>query len=896
MAPPISGVHEMPKRLGLRRRGARAGAGSRARWLMTLAGLLAGARHTAQAQTATPSPATADYAFGPTRGVFIPGRALAGEADATALELNPGQLALLGDSSLVVVGDDSGRGAALPGRGAALLFGSPLFFHSYWGIGLQGVGGTTAPAAEGHTKFQLAYALRLGRSFGLGLGWGHIFGSSAGGTDTFDAGAGWRLMRQAALGVVVQDFGRPRPDQFTASLPRTWSGELAIRPFATDRLEIAGAAVHVEGDGWRRVAPRLRAIGRVTGGLHLFAELETLPAGAALAFAGQADYRGTLGLWADFDHLSGAVATRIAHPGGGDSRWGGSVVLRLDGERALPALERQHIERVNLAGIESDRDFLGLMMRLRALADDDGVAGLELKIDELQLGFGRIEELRDLIAELRQRGKKAFAYSVSASTREYYLASACDGIVVHPAGSVTLNGVSQNVTFYKRAMDHLGVDVQLVRIAEFKGAMEPFIVDQQSEPVKQNRNQLLDDVYDRLIAAVVLDRRRAGGVAAAALTPARLRALIDRGLYTPAEAETLGLIDAIKDETEVAVYLGQAMGRPGIEVRDPDPSPVHPASWNRPRVAVVLVDGTIVDGVSQQLPLQMGAFAGAETVVAALEECRRDPSIRAVVLRVNSPGGSALASDVIARAIVQVHRIKKPVIVSMGDYAASGGYYIAAPADLIFAEPSTITGSIGIFGYKVDVQKLVAEVGVSVETYRRGAHADFMSPYRPWSDEEVALMTEQLRHFYGMFLAVVAEGRKSRGVTTARADELGRGHVWTGGQAAGLGLVDQRGGLGAAIDYAAALAHIAPGGGELPELAVLPHPPPGTLQKLIGIASDADQETRAAGEAPSSTPLELGARWLAAPGARAGLRLLAPLMVGAGSGIEARLPFDLEIR
>src|SRR5262249_28527841 len=150
----------------------------------------------------------------------------------------------------------------------------------------------------------------------------------------------------------------------------------------------------------------------------------------------------------------------------------------------------------------------------------------------------------------------------------------------------------------------------------------------------------------------------------------------------------------------------------------------------------------------------------------------------------------------------------KPVIVSMGDYAASGGYYIAAPADAIFAEPSTITGSIGIFAYKVDVQKLLAAVGVSVETRRRGERADYMSPYRPWTDQEITMLSQQLRHSYDMFLATVAEGRKARGITAARADQLGRGHVWTGWQAWGLGLVDHRGGVGAAIDRAAALAGV----------------------------------------------------------------------------------------
>jgi protease-4 len=857
--------------------------------------LVGAASGTARAQ------AVSDDGVGPTRGVFIPGRAIAGDADSSAVELNPGQLAQMVASDLVVVGDPSAADASLPGRGAALFFGGPLFLSSYWGIGLEGSARSTTPAViDGRTKLELAYALRLGRAFGLGVSWGHLFGEAYGGTDTFDAGASWRLFGRAAVGLVAQDLNRPRPFAGADALPRVWTGELTIRPLATDRLEIAGAAVHVEADAWRRVVPRLRAIGRVVDGLRLFAEVETVPRGGDFAFSGGADYRVTGGLWIDFDHLGGAFALRAARPGAGDNGWGGSVLLRVTGERFPSLVQPAHVERVSLEHIDTDREFLALVLRLRALAADDGVAGVLLKVEGLELGLARIEEVRELIDQLRRRGKKVVAYAVSPSTREYYLASACDRIVVHPAGSVTLNGLAQNVTFYKQAMDTLGINVDLVRIAEFKGAMEPFILTQQSPAVRRNKEQILDDVYQRLVAAV----SQRGG----ALSPERVRGLIDRGLFTAPEAEALGLIDAVHDEGEVGAYVGQVLGRPGIAVRDPDPGPGHPEQWKPRRIAVVLVDGTIVDSASQQLPFDLGSVAGADTLAAALQQCKDDRSIAAVVLRVNSPGGSAFASDVIARSLAQVRAAGKPVVVSMGDYAASGGYYVAAPSDLIFADPSTITGSIGIFGFKVDVQKLLANLGVSVETFRRGKHADYLSPYRPWTDDELKLVSEKIRHFYELFLATVSAGRQSRGITIQRADELGRGHIWTGAQAVGLGLVDRTGGLGAAIDYAAGLVGLPPGRGGLPDLAVLPRSTSSALQKLIGLASEvgADAGDAAADgdgpmppgarERPPLTPAELEARLLAGPGSRAALRLLAPLLIGADSGIEARMPFDLEIR
>ena len=843
-----------------------------------------------------------DDGMGPTRGVFIPGRSLAGDADGTAVELNPGQLAQLADTSLVVVGDHAASSAALPGRGVGLMLGTRLWSRSYGGLGLQGVGASEPAGLASRTKLQFGYALRLGRSFGLGVSWAHLFGATYGGVDTFDAGASWRFGRYAALGAVAQDLGRPR------DIPRAWTSELAVRPLGTDRLELAAAAVHVEGRPWRAVAPRLRLQARVADGLRPFAELESLTgapaAGAAAgsgprAFSSGADYRVTAGLWIEFDHLGGGLAARTVRTSaaGGDA-WGGSFLLRLSGDRNPPLVDTLHVERVSVAKVRSDRQFLTLVTQLRAMAADDSVVGVVVKIEDLELGVARIEELRDLLAALRARGKKVFAYSVFPSTREMYLASACDRVLVHPAGGLSMNGLSQQVTFYKEAMDHLGVAVDLVRIAEFKGAMEPFIMNRQSEPVRQNKTQLIDDVFNRLVTSIADGRRHAGGGAASQLSPEKLRTLIDRGLFTPREAEAAGLIDAVRDEWEVGSYVGQLLGRPGIDVRDRDAAPAHSPAWKSRRLAVVLVDGTIADAVGQDLPFDLGSVAGADTLIQALEQCRQDSSIAAVVLRVNSPGGSAFASDVIARAITRVRAAGKPVVVSMGDYAASGGYYIAAPGTVIFAEPSTITGSIGIFAFKADVQKLLANIGVSVDTLRRGEHADISSPYRPWTDAEKTLIADKIRYFYNLFLATIESGRKSRGITAARADQLGRGQVWSGAQAMALGLVDRVGGLSAAIDHAVSLTHLPPAGATLPELVVWPVPRSSIVQKLVGMGSRVLGEEEVDGAPPGAGGLTHG--WLLNAPARAAivplLRLLAPLLIEGGDGVQARLPFDLEIR
>ena len=297
------------------------------------------------------------------------------------------------------------------------------------------------------------------------------------------------------------------------------------------------------------------------------------------------------------------------------------------------------------------------MRRLRALAADPGAIAVLFKLEGVDVGYARIEEVRDLIAVLRARGKRTFAYVTFPSTREYYLAAACDTIVIHPAGTLDVTGVAQNVTFYKGAMDRRGVHLELVRAGAYKGAMEPFVMTEQSAPARANKNQLLDDVYGRVTAAIAADRTRAGHpMDAAAVRGAHPLRRVRSGRGCAGGSGR-------RADPRRATWrrrFGSTLGRPNIALRDPDTSPEAPVAWPGRRVAVLFVDGTIVDGPSAELPFGLGGFAGSDTLVAALERCRREPTIGAVVLRVNSPGGSAFASDVVAREIQHVRAAGKP--------------------------------------------------------------------------------------------------------------------------------------------------------------------------------------------------------------------------------------------
>jgi protease-4 len=813
----------------------------------------------------------------PTRGPYIANAARAGDADPTAVQLNPAQLGLLPAGGLTLAIDAWGKQAPLAGRGVGLYWATPVFSSGGFGMALSHVAGSPGvlvnPAAR--TILTVAYGLKLGAWAALGLSWSHVWGGWLIDHDTFDAGLSVRAGRHLALGFVAEDLGEPAG---AVSVSRLYGGELLGRPLGTDRLEIAAGVDYFEGTNWRYVVPRARLSVTAVRGLRLFATGTSAASAGSYAFSSGADYRAELGFALDLDHVGVTASAVVGVPGRGDAGGGAATLLRVSGERRAPVVAPGYVARVDLEHVGSDAAFLELVRRLRALGADPSVVAVLLHVDSLPLGLGRIEELRDLVAGLRARGKRVYAHGSFPETRDYYLATAADAVVLHPAGQLTLTGFSQTVTFYKRAMDTLGVNVDLVRIGEFKGAMEPFVFEEQSAPVRANKNDLLDDVFRRFVATVARARTGGGRV----IDEARVRTLVDRGLFTPYEAQLVGLVDAVKDDDELETWVRVSLGRPSIPIREPDWSPVH-EPWPSRRVAVVLVDGTIVDGKSHRFPFGED-LTGGDTLVEALEECRRDGSVGAVVLRVNSPGGSAFASDIVARAISKLRRAGKPVVVSMGDIAASGGYYVSAPADAIFAEPSTLSGSIGIFGYKVDVRKLMATLGIGVETNRRGQHADYHSPYRPWTDEEIKIAAEKIRYFYELFINTVADGRSARGLTRARVDEIGRGHVWTGAEAQGLGLVDQMGGVGAAIDLAARLGRVPLERSGLPSLSVLPRPTGGLLARLTGLG-----ESQASSDASDLDKL-VSARLGAA------VRLLAPFLQGDGTGIEARVPYDLDIR
>jgi protease-4 len=468
----------------------------------------------------------------------------------------------------------------------------------------------------------------------------------------------------------------------------------------------------------------------------------------------------------------------------------------------------------------SDASLQDLQSVVEMIGNDRRVHGVVLRLGPLRAGPSTLHSLRRMLLSLRAEGKRLVAWLPSATTWDYYLASACDEVTLPQSGRLFVLGLQAEAMFLKDTLALAGVEADLEAIAEYKVSPDTFRRSTMTEPHREMLDAVLDSLFDELVAVIAEGR---------GLDPARVRELIDAMPLTPAEAVEAGLVDAVLYEDELPAYLPSSAGPVS---RPPDRREgngdgtstslftwqeaarwLHkPVTWTtRQLVGVVSLEGLIVPGRSRRapvpIPLPFGeAQAGAETIVQALRRAEADKRIAAVIFHVESPGGSALASDLICREVRRL-RERKPVVVLMGGQATSGGYYVSALADRIVARPHTLTGSIGIWGGKFILADLYGKLGVGRELLQRGAMAGFYSEMAPFSDEERALVRRDLGEAYARFKARVAEGR---GMTDEQVEEIARGRVWTGAQALEIGLVDELGDFETALAAAKKLAGLEP--------------------------------------------------------------------------------------
>lgn len=450
-----------------------------------------------------------------------------------------------------------------------------------------------------------------------------------------------------------------------------------------------------------------------------------------------------------------------------------------------------------ILGGRHGEDYFSLLALLRWAREDPDLKAVVVSIDTIEAGWARLQGLRRSLLALRQSGKIVWVNLTHAGVREYYVASAADRVILTPAGVLDVAGLSAEATFFLGALEKLGVRAEVVQVGQFKSAGEPFTRKEMSPAHREMIEALVDDLYSQLTEAVAEGR---------SLAPETARALLGRGPFVAREALAERLIDAVAyaDEAEkelseahasaefadreaYATYRGRQVRRAALRARQRS-------------IAMVNVSGPIKTGAA---PGVAGAnTAASETMCKELEGLEKRRDVAAVVLRIDSPGGSGLASDLIWRAVKRL-RAKKPVVISFGDVAASGGYYIAMAGAPVLAERGTITGSIGVLAGKATLQGLYAQVGISKEIVSRGAHASIHSDYLPLGTSERARLEAEAHAFYDDFLAKVAEGRRLTLETVAAVAE---GRVWTGSQALERRLIDQIGGIEDAIGEAKILA------------------------------------------------------------------------------------------
>jgi protease-4 len=525
----------------------------------------------------------------------------------------------------------------------------------------------------------------------------------------------------------------------------------------------------------------------------------------------------------------------------------------------------------------SDQSLTNLILQFKKAKVDKRIKVIILDINMSGAGWGKSEEIRDAIADFRSSGKPVYAYLEYGMNKEFYIATACDKIYLAPPGELFINGLAADVMFFRGSLDKLGIYPDIFQIGKYKSAGDMFTRKDMSDAHREFMNSLLDDLFNRYVDAIAKGRGK---------TSDQMRAIIDDAPYGALKAKDAGLIDGVgyRDELEkeLKTKLGYKVSDPLRIVKGSDYSEVEPESLGLnegEKIAVIYATGNIGSGQSENSPRGSQSI-GSDTLSKAINDAREDKTIKAIVIRVDSPGGSGLASDIIWHA-VEAAKQKKPVVISMSDVAASGGYYISASANKIIAQPSTITGSIGVVAGKPVMRGFFDWLGLSNEYLLRGKNAGMFRETEKFSDDERAKFEDWIKTtYYNDFVPKVARGRNK---DAAYIDSIGQGRVWTGAQGQERGLVDEFGGLDRAIEVAKDLAKLPRDKGV--HRVILPYPRT-FLQELL---SEGD-ETRAQAKQQEAVLATLP------EDARRAVRYMALLDRMKSGESMLLMPFDLQIK
>lgn len=751
------------------------------------------------------TPALADEAF-PERAerLLSPGRTVVSEDSSEALVLNPANLGNLPGGELRWTGvlcSDTRRVAC----GHSLNVATPLFGGLSTGLradyiispgGAEGAGFPYGGNDYTWLTWGLGFRISPVVQVGASLQGSYSSNPYTSGLFGVTAGVSYRPSTRLGFAFVANDFNGPSiarlPSTGLPILDRQFVFGAAFRPVGTRAFEVAAEAKYYDViDQWRQRATLgidVPGVGRLRGDIEV-ANVESDARRGIMATAGAEFYLGQISMG------GGAIFGSAL----GKNSAVGEFATASVASYLSPGIPRpQRAVSIRIESTPGTRKHVALLERLWQIADDAEIAGVTLVIrSEPASSFAHAEELADAFRVLKARGKKVICSFEEAGPRALFACASASRIVINPSGSIQYSGLKSTHIYLAGLLKKIGVKADFVRIGAHKSAPEQFTNEGASETAKLDQEDLLRQHEAVFVRNMSLYR---------GISEPKFRALSARGPYMASEARDAQLVDGFAFDDELERVTHDVLGEPIAYRKDTQEPKASKTFGPRSRIALLYIDGDIIDGRSRTIPLLGMKLVGSYTITESIQKLKDDNSIKAVVLRIESPGGSSMASDVMWRELANLGA-KKPLIVSMGSIAASGGYYVASPAKTIFALPLTITGSIGVFYGKADVSELLGKLGINVEVRKTTNRADADSYFRSFTDEERAEALRHIGQIYDTFLNRVAEGRHR---TKAQIDAVGQGRVWVGQQAIEHHLVDKMGGLRHALEAARAAAHLPP--------------------------------------------------------------------------------------
>jgi len=736
--------------------------------------------------------------------VQAPGRAIAGGDDVSTIAYNPANLAFLPGAEL--------RWTLVYPRGTGYVGGNAVdagfsIFGLATGMRIDWLDMTTPAGFDVSQRwFRWGFAAKLGDKSSLGttIAWSFSPRNEFDGAFGVTTAYTYRPFSFLSASVIARDW--------TNSSGRTYDAGVALRPYKGQRTFELGAEASIRertGETTVRgtVGLDIPRIGRLRGDVSM------------RNFETTRDITGMVGLDVNLSVLQAGMGAVL---GNGDGGFYATAAVRTFREPGIKLPKK--VSKIRIDTVPGVRNHTKLLRRLWKLAEDPEIAGVMLDLRaEPASSLAHAEELGDAIRRLRAHGKKVICHMEDAGGKSLYVCAQADRTAMNPAGGLRFAGLSSQYMYYGGVLEKLGVRSDFVRIAQHKLAAEQYTRKESSEIGREDHRDLIKQLEGIYMSDVGGGRR---------IPLATLRKTIEKGPFVAMEARAANLVDVLAYGDEMTRVAEEVVGG-DVRVVDDKPAAEAPTYWGSPsKIAIVYLSGDMVDGESQTIPFVGIRLAGSYTITKALKQAREDASVKAVVFRIETGGGSSLAADVILREAMLTAK-KKPLIVSMGSAAASGGYYASVVGGPIYANRSTITGSIGIFYGKIDVVGLLGKLGVGLEQFRSAPKADAESFYRPFSDDERNELGVKVKQFYDLFIARVAEGRH---MLPADIDAVARGRVWTGAQAMDRKLVDHLGGLREALAEARKRADLGPDAAivELPDddESLL-----GSLAKIVGITA-----------------------------------------------------------